>query len=428
MSSKILRGPVSDLSARVEVPPSKSLTNRALVAAAVAGGGEIRNPLDCEDTRLLARALTSAGWTVSWTDVITVGPRTVPEEVPQLWLGNSGTGARLLLGLLAASPGRFRLDGTDRLRQRPMQPLFDAIGRLGGRVSSRDGRLPAEIEGVLLNGGMVSIRPEVSSQFVSSLLLAAPLMRSGLDLEVVGELPSRPYVDLTVEMLVEFGVEVRPSKDFRRLRVAPGAARPATVVIEGDWSATAFMAAAAAVAGGEVFVRPLSATSRQGDRAIVEILMEAGVEVEFDRGGIRFRGPARQPMTADLTDTPDLFPALAVVAASLPPGSRLTGLAHLKHKESDRLSVMIDNLERLGCGFVWGESEAVVSRGLERAENVVRPATAADDHRIAMAMAVAALAAGPVELDDPDCVVKSFPGFWGTWGQLLGHGNESPPP
>jgi 3-phosphoshikimate 1-carboxyvinyltransferase len=428
VAAKILRGPISGLSACVAVPPSKSLTNRALVAAAVAGGGEIRNPLDCEDTRLLAQALRAAGWEVAWTESITVGPRKVPDGVPRLWLGNSGTGARLLLGLLAASPGRVVLDGTERLRQRPMQPLLDAVGRLGGRVSSSDGCLPVEIEGALLDGGRVSIRPEVSSQFVSSLLLAAPLMRLGIDLEVVGELPSRPYVDLTVDVLLEFGVEVHLNADSRRVHVAPGAARHATVVVEGDWSAAAFMAAAAAVGGGEVAVHPLSATSRQGDRAVVRILMRSGVDAVVEKTGFRFRGPARGPVTADLTDTPDLFPALAVVAATRPPGSRLTGLSHLKHKESDRLSVMIDNLERLGCRFGWEGSVVRVSRGLQRAENLVRSVTAADDHRIAMAMAVAALAAGPLELDDPTCVVKSFPGFWETWESLLPRGDEGRPP
>ena len=428
MAARILRGPISDLSARVKVPPSKSVTNRALVAAAVVGGGEVRNPLDCEDTRVLADALAAAGWDLTWIDSIRVGRREVPDDVPQLWLGNSGTGARLMLGLLAASPGRARLDGTERLRQRPMQPLFDAIDGLGGRVTSRDGRLPAEIEGVLLNGGRVAIRPEVSSQFVSSLLLAAPLMRSDLELEVLGELPSRPYVDLTVDVMQEFGIDVHRSTDSRRLQVAHGTGRTATVEVEGDWSAAAFMAAAVAVAGGEVTVHPLSATSRQGDRMIVDILQAAGVDVEVVEEGIRFRGPAHEPFIADLSDTPDLFPALVVVSAAVPPGSRLTGLAHLEHKESDRLSVMIENLERLGCQFEHGRDQVRVVGSMIRASHLVRTATAADDHRIAMAMAVAALAAGPIELDDSGCVVKSFPGFWDAWDRILGATAEGHPP
>ena len=428
MAARVLRGPIFDLSATVEVPTSKSVTNRALVAAAVVGGGRIQRPLDSEDTRLLAEALAAAGWEVEWGEAIRVGRRTVPKGVPSLWLGNSGTGVRLMAGLLAASPGKVRLDGSERLRQRPMKPLFEAIEALGGRVASRDGRLPADIEGVLLEGGRVTIRPEVSSQFVSSLLLAAPLMRCDLDLEVLGELPSQPYVDLTVDVMREFEVDVLPSADARRFRVVRGTGKPATLVVEGDWSAAAFMAAGAAVAGGSVRVQPLSATSRQGDRGIVDIMRRAGVDIEVDETGVRFHGPARRPIAADLAATPDLFPALAVVAAALPGGSRLTGLAHLKHKESDRLSVMIANLERLGCRFERGEDEVRVTRPVARTEHVVRAATAADDHRIAMAMAVAALVAGPIELDDPDCVGKSFPTFWDEWERLLGGRGCGPAP
>jgi 3-phosphoshikimate 1-carboxyvinyltransferase len=420
MTPMILPGPYSNLSARIDVPTSKSLTNRALVAAAVAGGGEILNPLDCEDTRLLSQALSDAGWAVEWTDRIRVGRRRALEGEPTVWLGNSGTGARLVLGLFAASPGRVVVDGTPRLRQRPMQPLIEALRRLGARVEGQDEGLPAFVEGVLMEGGRVTIRPQVSSQFVSSLLMAGPLMRNGLDLEAEGELPSRPYVDLTLDMLADFGVTVEQAPDRRRWRVPPGPATPATVSIEGDWSGAAFLAAAVAVAGGEVAVAPLAIDSRQGDRAVVDILKPAGVDVQVDGDAVVFRGPARHPFKADLRNTPDLFPALVVVATAVQPGSELAGLDHLKHKESDRLSVMIANLERLGSQFERRDSSLRVMRGLDRGSELVPEVTAADDHRIAMAMAVAALAAGPLELDDPDCVAKSFPDFWSMWHRLLG--------
>jgi 3-phosphoshikimate 1-carboxyvinyltransferase len=309
-----------------------------------------------------------------------------------------------------------------------MQPLFQALGILGARIQGTDQGLPATVDGVLMEGGRVSIRPEVSSQFVSSLLLAAPLMRQGLELEVEGELPSRPYVDLTVDMLRTFGVEVQHSEGSTCWRVAAGAARPTTVTIEGDWSAVAFAAGAAAVAGGEVAVGPLRSDSRQGDRAVADILKRAGVEVAFSHETATFRGPGYRSFTADLRDTPDLFPALVVVAAAVPAGSELTGLDHLKHKESDRLSVMIHNLEKLGCRFVVDETSLRVSHGIDRGGETIPEVVAEDDHRVAMAMAVAALAAGPIELDDPDCVAKSFPGFWKTWHQMLSQseGNMCP--
>jgi 3-phosphoshikimate 1-carboxyvinyltransferase len=422
--SKILRGPCSRLSARVDVPASKSLTNRALIAAAAAGGGRVCNPLDCEDTRLLAKALSTTGWQIDWGRDIVIGTRGEVEAVASVDLGNSGTGARLLIGLLAATPGRFVVDGTSRLRERPMLPLLDALGSLGARVEGSDGGLPVFVQGSLMKGGRVDIRPETSSQFVSSLLLAGTLMTGGLDLSVEGELPSRPYVDLTLDVMSSFGVEVEHATGSRQWRVPPGAAPPHENSVGGGRSAAAFLGAAAAVVGGEVDVGPLQSTSHQGDRAVCAILEEAGVEVTTGSDRTVFRGPAGRSFRADLRDTPDLFPALVVVAAAVPPGSELTGLDHLRHKESDRFSVMVSNLERLGCEFQVGESSCKVVRSLDRVSGPPPDATAADDHRIAMAMAVAALAAGPVRLDNTDCVAKSFPGFWGVWDSLLAQTGE----
>lgn len=419
MTPRILPGPVGPLAAVVRVPTSKSLTNRALVAAAVAGGGRVEGPLDCEDTRLLARALEKAGWPVVWGDAVEVGPRRVPSGIVTVNLGNSGTGARLLLALLAAVPGRFVVDGTPRLRERPMAPLLEALGRLGAAVEATAGSLPVRVDGRRLRGGRVEVRPEVSSQFASGLLLAAPLMEEGLELELLGPVPSRPYLDLTREVLERFGAGVSSDPAGRVWTVAPGPLRPATERVEGDWSAAAFFLAAAAVAGGSVEVAPVDASSRQGDRRVSDILSECGVEITAGPGKVSARGPALRPVVADLEATPDLFPALAVVAATAPPGSRLEGLQHLRHKESHRLEVMVDNLRRLGAVL---DEDGVALRVVEPARGSRGGAVevgAAGDHRIAMAMAVAALRLGPLALDDGDCVQKSFPGFWAEWERLL---------
>lgn len=419
-----LPGPVAGIRATVRVPTSKSLTNRALIAAAAADGGRILQPLECEDTRLLAAALGHAGWRVAWGSDIEIGARE-PVGFARVDLGNSGTGSRLILGLLACVPGRFLIDGTPRLRQRPMAPLVDALRELGSMIDGRDGCLPVEIRGGRLAGGRLRIRPEVSSQFVSSLLLAAPLMTCGLDLEVIGPVPSRPYLDLTLEVLEFFGATVE-IESSARWRVSPGGLRPTSYPVEGDWSAVAFAAAAVAVAGGEVRIGPVSAWSAQGDRVVCDVLTAAGLEIDFDGNELIVRGPATRPFTADLSDSPDLFPAMSVVAAAGPAGSVLKGLDHLKHKESDRLTVMIDNLRRLGAGIESESSSFRVVKSLDREGYGRVTVTAAGDHRIAMAMAVAGLAAGGLELDDDECVVKSFPGFWRMWDQLL-VGVVSPP-
>jgi 3-phosphoshikimate 1-carboxyvinyltransferase len=416
---KILPGPRSAIRARISLPTSKSLTNRALVAAAVAGGGVVRRPLDCEDTRLLAEALRAAGWRVAWEDDITIGPRTPAGEV-ELWLGNSGTGARLALALLAASPGTFVLDGSDRLRQRPMGPLVSSLEELGASLDHRDGLLPIRIHGHKLTGGALRMRPEVSSQFVSALLLAAPLMEEGLELTVDGVLPSRPYVSLTEEVLRSFGVAVVPDADRPRWRVAPGPARPSELTIEADWSAAAFFVAAVAAVGGSLTIDGVRRSSLQGDRAVCDAVSHAGVRVTALGNGVAFGGFVDRPITVDFRDTPDLFPALAVVAAAAPPGSRLTGLENLRLKESDRLEVMVSNLETLGARFERGDASLVATRPLRESTASPRAVVAADDHRIAMAMAVASLVCGPLELDDPECVQKSFPDFWQCWRQVVG--------
>jgi len=304
-----------------------------------------------------------------------------------------------------------------------MTPLIETLGELGADLRSTSGGLPIEVDGRTLDGGPATVWPQVSSQFVSSLVLAAPLMRRGLDLEVSGPLPSTPYLDLTEDVMHAFGGGLVVSADRRSWRVAPTPLQPTRYAVEGDWSAAAFVLAAVAIAGGSVDVGPLSPSSRQGDRAVMDILVAAGLELRFVNERLRARGPIRFPLSADLSDTPDLFPALAVVAAAAPVGSELTGLQHLKHKESDRLSVMVDNLRRLGAGLIVDGSRVVIETPMRREEHASPPAvTAAGDHRIAMAMAVAALAAGPLTLDDSSCVAKSFPGFWAMWDSLTNSG------
>ncbi len=420
--TRLLPGPLFGVEAAVRVPTSKSLTNRALIASAAADGGCIRRPLDCEDTRLLARALGQAGWPVAWEDEILIGPRK-PVSVAEVNLGNSGTGARLILGLLACVSGRFRVDGTTRLRERPMLPLVEALMALGSEISSRGGCLPVDLVGGRLAGGRIKLRPEVSSQFVSSLLLAGPLMTNGLELEVIGPVPSRPYLDLTRDVMTDFGASItRDESD--NWKVEPGGLRPTTYVVEGDWSAMAFAAAAVAAAGGSVTIGPLSSASSQGDRAICAILESAGLELGFSGEELEISGRMTRAFEADLTATPDLFPALVVVAAAGPAGSVLAGIEHLKHKESDRLTVMVENLGRLGAVFDLGPTSLVVRRGIERNHPGVVGVTAANDHRVAMAMAVAALVAGELELDDGSCVGKSYPGFWNMWDTLVDGGGS----
>ena len=424
MIPRALPGPRRDLRGSVDLPTSKSLTNRALIAAAVADGGVIVDPLDCDDTRVLSDALSTAGWDISWGQEITIGSRTIPKERISLDLADSGTGSRLILALLASSPGRSLVDGSPRLRERPMLPLLETLEALGADLSHNHGFLPATIDGLKISGGRARVTPESSSQFISALVMAAPLMRRGLDLEVSGPLPSAPYLDLTAEVLRAFGGEFDVTNDKRRWNIAPSSLRKTRYRVEGDWSAAAFALAAVAVAGGELSIANIANSSSRGDRAVLDILKRAGLEISWETEGLCIRGPVTKPLDADLSDTPDLFPALASVAAAIEPGSCLRGLEHLKHKESDRLAVMTANLRKLGArvgvdGAVFTVEESM-SIDFSEPPNV----TAANDHRIAMAMAVAALKTGPLYLDDGACVAKSFPGFWDMWAGLVTDGGH----
>lgn len=420
MTPTVLPTGVGGLHGTVSLPTSKSLTNRALVAAAVAGGGTIVSPLDCDDTRVLAAALKGAGWPVEWQESIEVGARSVAGSRVTLDLKDSGTGSRLMLALLAACTGTFLVDGSARLRERPMGPLLEALENLGASIRANDGFLPAEIDGQVLNGGPVDVRPEISSQFVSALVMAGPLMRNGLDLRVTGPLPSAPYLDLTVDVMRSFGSQMDVTDDRRNWRVAPVPLRRTRYEVEGDWSAAAFFLTAVAVAGGTLELGPLDPASRQGDRAVLRVLADAGLEFDWHERTLHARGPVVAPLSADLSDTPDLFPALAAAAACAPPGSRFSGLDHLKHKESDRLTTMVENLERLGARLTVRGPEVEVEATVDANAEGPRTVTAANDHRVAMAMAVAALGAGRLELDDPSCVSKSFPRFWNAWESLVG--------
>ncbi len=415
-----IQGPLNRLCGRVQVPTSKSLTNRALIAAAVAGGGEILDPLDCEDTRLLAHALAQAGWQISWRPGrIEVEARQATLSVARCDLGNSGTGSRLLLSLLATTDGSFIVDGTSRLRERPMGPLIDALAELGADIQSEAGCLPVHINGRRLRGGELTLRPQVSSQFVTSLVMAAPLMEAGLDLRLAGEVPSRPYLELTIDVVEHFGGGLEVTESGARWHVSARALTPSSLKIEGDWSAAAFFLCAAGVVESDVEVVGVNLASRQGDRAVCGILAEAGVEISQSETGVRATGPARSGLQVDLSNTPDLFPALAALAGTLPFPSVFGGLEHLKHKESDRLAVMVENLGALGAHMESKGQRLTFQAPIKSQAKLRRGVTAAADHRIAMAMAIAAIAGGPLEIDDATCVQKSFPGFWKEWQRLI---------
>lgn len=334
-----------------------------------------------------------------------------PVSEARLFLGNNGTGLRLLLAVLAALPGRFHVDGVPRLRERPIAPLVSALRRLGGRIEGD--QLPLVVEGGHLRSGVVALEARESSQFLSALMFVGAYLAGGLRVELAGPVPSWPYVTMTAGVLSEFGVEVRFEKNAVEVR---GPLRPRQVAVEGDWSAAAFPLVGVAVAGGDVRVSGLRYPSLQGDAAVADLLRVAGCDVEVGGDGVRVRGAARFPLEASLRDTPDLFPAASVLVAVR--GGKLTGLGHLAFKESNRVAVMTDRLRQLGFA-VTADGERFWAEGQRQPKVGAEPLFPEGDHRVAMALAVAALVTPGVRLADPSCVAKSWPDFWHAWGQLV---------
>ena len=413
--------PGQSLHARIKLPGSKSVTHRALMMAALADGPcRIDNPLRAEDTELTANALTQVGATITWAaESVRVTPPNTRWHSPTapIQLGNSGTTTRLLAALLAAGRGRFVLDGSDRLRQRPLAPLLNALAGQSVRVRhlQAPGYLPLEMVSEGLTGGSVQIDAGASSQYLSALLMSAPA--AAADLTVGWTLPvaSFPYVLITLAMMEEFGIHYRRLAENAILVPAPQTYRAFSHEVEGDCSSASYFWAAAAITGGEVFTGPVKPGALQGDCRLLEALEQMGCRVDWRERGVRVRGPARLgALDLDLNQMPDMVPTLAVVAAFADGTSRIRNVAHLRIKECDRLSALAGELVKTGA-LIDELPDGLVIRGGPRHGAAI---DSHNDHRIAMALALVGLRIAGVEIHGAEAVVKSFPGFWDAFASL----------
>jgi 3-phosphoshikimate 1-carboxyvinyltransferase len=406
--------------------PSKSATHRALVAAAVASGvSELRGPLDAADTRRTLEGLRGLGVRVDERDRawIVHGSAGAISGGGSIDFGASGTSARLLTALASLGAKPSRLDGSPRLRERPMEELIQALSALGATVEPAGvKKFPLRAGGSRVRGGQVVLSGARSSQFASALLLAAPSFEQGLRLQVAPPRVSFSYVRLTVEILESFGgvVEMEGEAEFA---VPPQRLKAANLAIEGDHSSASYLLAAAAILGGRVRVRGLVAASAQPDARFLRDLQSLGCRVDSDGAGIAIEGSGRVPAFAwDLTGAPDLAPTAAVLALFAEGPCSLSGLQHIALKESDRLAVLQVNLNRLGAhAVVDGGTLSIVppARGAAQGATIA----VADDHRMAMAFAIAGLSIRGVTIDQPDAVAKSYPRFWDELADLVRTGS-----
>jgi 3-phosphoshikimate 1-carboxyvinyltransferase len=413
----------------VIAPPSKSVTQRALIAAALAAGRSVvRRPLLSDDSRHLIAALNAAGIPASVAggngeprvEVEGAGGA-IPAATASLQVGNAGTAMRFLTAMMALGSGDYLIDGDRRMRERPIEDLLEALRAQGARAASVHGNgCPPVRVGGGLRGGTVRLRGSKSSQYLSALLLAAPAAGADLTIEIEGPLVSRPYVDLTIDVMGAFGAKVKaepPGPGARRFTVARGGGyRGAVYTVEGDYSSASYFFAAAAVTGGRVAVGGLNPASRQGDAGFVRLLEEMGCRAERGGDTVAVEGVDRlRGLEADCGAMPDIVQTLAVVALFARGETRVTGVPHLRYKETDRIEALVQEIRRLG-----GEAESL-SDGLVIRPRPLRGARIETygDHRMAMAFAVAGLRIPGVVISDPACVSKSFPGFWPAFDGIL---------
>ncbi len=419
-------GPVD---ARVEAPPSKSLTQRALVAAALAGGRSVlRDPLLSDDSRHLIAALGAVGIETR----VVGGPGSssvevhgrggaIPAERARLDVGNAGTTMRFLTAVLSLGRGSYEIDGNERMRRRPIGDLLDALRALGASAEAirGNGFPPVRVGGRGIAGGSATMPGSKSSQFLSAILMASPAAAGTVEVSVEGDMVSGPYVDLTIRTMARFGVSVEPDHPgpaARRFVVPHGQAyRARTLTIEGDYSSASYFFAAAAVTGGRVRVENLDPGSAQGDARLLDLLEQAGCRVVREAAAITVEGPGTlRGIDADLGAMPDVAPTLAVVALFAGGDTRIRGVPHLRLKESDRIAALAAEIARLG-GEATAEEDGLTIRP--------RPLRGArietyGDHRMAMAFAIAGLRVPGVVISDPACVTKSFPDFWDRLDRL----------
>jgi len=415
--------PIGQVSGQVRLPGSKSISNRALLLAALSQGRtELTGVLEADDTRVMIEALRTLGVQVEAgrdRAVVSGCGGNFPQRRADLFLGNAGTAMRPLAAALAFRGGAYRLDGAPRMRERPISDLVDSLNALGAKIryEGQPGFPPLRIEptGAPI-GERVAIRANVSSQFLSALLMTAPLIAPtpGLRIDVEGDLISEPYVQMTLALMGRFGAQV--DRQERHFHVMPAAYRsPGHLAVEGDASSASYFLALGALAGGPVRVLGVGSGSIQGDVAFAGLLQQMGAQVELGPDWIEARRGPLASVTADCTAIPDAAMTAAIVALFARGTTRLNGIGSWRVKETDRIAAVGAELRKLGA-VVHSGSDWISIEGPARLREAWIDTY--EDHRIAMCFALAACGGVPVHVRDPDCVAKTFPRYFAELARL----------
>jgi 3-phosphoshikimate 1-carboxyvinyltransferase len=409
----------SQIRGRVRAPSSKSYTIRGLICAALAQGeSEIIHPLGSDDTEAASDVLGKIGVRVVQDDSWQVSGGSFREPSEELYCRESAATLRFMTAVCALVPGRCRLTAAPSLGRRPITPLLQALRQLGVDCSYQEGEASIIVNGGGFEGGVTELPGNISSQFVSALLLISPFAGEGMRIRLTTPLESQPFVLMTLECLAKFGINVTHSDDLREYETAKQVSRPARYNVEGDWSSASYLLALGAL-GGEVVVENLNPESLQGDKSILSFLKEMGASVTEDENSITIGRSGLKPIKADLSDCIDLLPTMAVVAAVAEGTSQFTGIERARLKESNRVAAVKEGLERMGIAVTEEENTLLITGSPAKGAVI----DSKGDHRIAMAFSLLGTVAGNIAIEGAECVSKTYPEFWDILKSLGGEVN-----
>lgn len=387
--------PTKELKGSIKLPSSKSISNRALILNALSYSDfAIRNVSDCDDTRVMIKALNSDDSTFD--------------------IGAAGTSMRFLTAFLSKILGEWIITGSERMKQRPIKILVDALNFLGARIeyAEKEGYPPLRIFGSALEGGEISLNGGISSQYISALMMVAPTMKNGLKITLTGNVISIPYIHLTAKMMAEYGVKVEWNKNT--IAIAHQEYKAIAYTVESDWSAASYWYQILALSGkGELFLEGLNKKSSQGDSKIADLFKNLGIKTSFQKEGVllSMNGNITPKFIYNFVDQPDMAQTFVVTCCLLNVPFRFSGLQSLKIKETDRIAALITELKKLGY-VVSESSDSVMEWNGEHCEVAKKMAIDTyEDHRMAMAFAPIALKQ-PITINEPQVVSKSYPNFW----------------
>ncbi|KJY80987.1 3-phosphoshikimate 1-carboxyvinyltransferase [Vibrio nigripulchritudo] len=417
--------PISLVSGEVNLPGSKSVSNRALLLAALASGKtRLTNLLDSDDIRHMLNALTKLGVTYQLSEDKTVceveglGGSFNTEEAQELFLGNAGTAMRPLAAALCLGSGEYVLTGEPRMKERPIGHLVDALKTAGADIEylENENYPPLKIKGTGLKGGKVEIDGSISSQFLTAFLMSAPLAQDQIQIDIIGDLVSKPYIDITLHIMAQFGVKVE-NNNYQSFVIPAGQSyrSPGDFLVEGDASSASYFLAAAAIKGGEIKVTGIGKNSIQGDIQFADALEKMGAEIEWGDDYVISRRGELKAVDLDFNHIPDAAMTIATAALFAEGTTAIRNVYNWRVKETDRLSAMATELRKVGAQVEEGEDYIIITPTSELRHAAI---DTYDDHRMAMCFSLVALSDTPVTINDPRCTSKTFPDYFDKLSSL----------